>query len=583
MGIYSIDRSVISGMGLSVPKQKDQAKATPVSVGGLLPDQEKRLNERQLSCIVHLHSAMSNVKDVTISVLPDDTLADLKKRLVVESTARCAAEIYAWHTLVLEPAASVAYVVNVAMESGGSNSIGPRIVTLSHLKDVYIMLTGQGKVQGQAERQAGDGTYLTYREAVGVASQTMSGKPLTVPLGVVHEIGKHGSGAGGVPVVMIANPFLAEILVDPLMASQTGDLRDTYHTSTDDDVMTVETLFQSQRVGTGHDAGAGEGAGAIHLDMACVSDVVAHIVAAKPASIPDAWRAGFLRRYFPLRDAWQADQADNSGRAERASEGKAFAATRRAISEVHSVLFNPRHSKIDQCVLSSISIHFGQTVAQSKMSLDQSSGFDVLARIFAKFRVSRDVPVIRYHDGHSASYKVARIALSTKKSEVTEYLARCTRAVITAASASTPSRAQKRPKLDFLVAIGQNDTAMVHIRQDLSYTVVRNFSTSSMNGGGSFENVVEAHSVMNRRVMQQVWTIVSDVGTSSSVVIHETLHNWTDFDQMVGSSQALGTICTVSLPAGKVPTVAKIRDVVERMFPFFVPVTTPGDGNVLFL
>lgn len=509
-----------------------------------------------MTITVHLHVSEKRVTQHIVKVLSDDTLSDLKKVVVASvGGASCAAELYAWQTLNLDAATSIEYIVDVAMESGGSNLIGPRIVTQGHLRTVTNMLTGLATVGKDRERD----DLLTIIEATEVVRVILgSGVAITRPLGVVHEL-------GSVPHVMIADPFKAPLVVDPFMASQQGDLRDVFKTTTEADVMTLATLFKH-----GHD-----------VHMACASDVDARFTK-KEDRLP--LRAGFLRKYFPLRDAWRRSAGDD-----HAAESKAFAMSRRAVAEVLERMYESRKSRVERCVLSSIVIHFNETAAHTQVSLDQSAGLDMLSKIFSRFRVTRDVPVIRYHDGQTAVYKVSRVAVTSNRTDVTDYLARCTRAAIAAASINT--RVQKRPTLNFLVALPStsSETATVQIKQDLNYVITRTFSTSSTNGGGAFADVLLAQNFVNRRVMQPVWTIVQETGqktrtsVSASVVIHEGLQSWEDLDAL-GSVQAIGSTFTITLTSGRVPKLQEIRTVVERMFPFFVPVTTPGDGTTtLFL
>lgn len=550
---------------------------------GLVPD-SRETDEYEIKCVVRLHDALDKYREITLVVLPDDTLSDLKKRVVMHSSANNSTELYAWHTLMLEERSAISVIVDMAMESGGSTSVGPRIVTKKHLWDVFLLLTETPETHRSEKRE--EGKYLTHREAMDYATVNMSRRPIAVPLGVSHRT--------HFQQVMRADPFTAEVTIDPRMATVEGDLVDMYHTSTEEDVKTLETLFRVHSVVIEEQPTSGGSRRAsrrakpqkespYHIDMACVGDVMTSALKHNVTGITDAaLRAGFLRKYYPLKEAWKRNISVVG------VEARAFASSQRAIAETHVRLKAVRESTIERCVISSMSVHYGQNHAQTKVLLEQSSLHDILYKLFQTFRVTRDVPVVRYNDGRSSLYKVARIALSTKKTEVADYLARRTRDALNSASSVTPStRLQKSPTLHFLVTIGQNDTVMVHMRQDLSYTVIRTYSTSSMNGGGSFDDVAHTHHVVNKKVIDQVIQLLTESGGESSVVVKDVVRGWQDFDRMVaqqGSWQAIGTTFTIVLSSGSVPEVASIKEVAERMFPFFVTVTTPGDGvEVLYL
>lgn len=409
-----------------------------------------------------------------------------------------------------------------------------------------------------------------------VASKLPS-REFELPMGVKHEF-RQGYGHG-TRVIMRANPFFAEVTVDPHLSSMTGDLRDVYHTTTDDDVTTLETLF------------AGGGGGGITVNMACVASVVAHVRRSFTAS-EAAWRAGFIRKYFPSASAWRPDPAKDSPesvilKAEHASERNAFDASRRAVEDVHRLMKKQAQSTkttIERCVLTGVSVHIRPSAAQSRTSVDDGVGHDVLGLIFAKFRVTREVPVIRLLDGDDVTYKVARVALASSQPNVQDYLARCTRLAIS--NSTKAVRSARRLELQFFVTQTSGEV-IVKVRQDLSYTISRSFSTSSANGGGAFEDVVQAHSTVNKRVVRMIWAIVSSVGTSSVLPVEDGLRAWSDLDRVSGSSStsaAMSTVSTVTVAQGKVPTIQQIQSVMEKMFPFFVPVTLPGEGRVtLFL
>lgn len=512
-----------------------------------------------------MHRSTEEYFDILLSVLPDDSLSDLKKRVVMEcarldqaNSAKTPSDLYAWRTLTLTQEEAVAQLVNSAMESGGTRSIGPRIVTTSHMWSVYTHLTG---LEGKQEKTK-DETYITYQEAVNAVRlhAKIHDISIKIPMGVLHRT-YHSQ-------VMTADPFRATMSIDPNLSSQTGELRDLYSTITDDDVLTLETLFKAELT---H----------YRLDMTSVYDLVQHATKTSTA-IEAAWRAGYIRKYFPLGDSWRRSSGMPLS-AKVGAEMKAFVSTQRALGDVRAQLNRARESTVERCVLTSTIILFGQTTARTKVSLDQSSGFDVLTRLFERFRVSREVPVIRYFDGNSGSYKVARIALSSKNAVVAEYLSRRTREAITIGLATGASRVAKAPFLSFLLLIGQNQFATVVLRQDLSYKMSRNFSTSHTNGGGSFEDIASTHILVNKRIMQNVWRIVNETGHSSSVLMHDTLHGWDDMDRMIGSTVSIGTSFTITVPEGRVPGMTEVREVVERMFPYFVPVRLPGEGNVLYL
>lgn len=541
-------------------------------MSGLLPDAREA---SEIHCVVRMHESSTKRTDIQLTVQLDDTLMDLKKRVVArrESNARGASELYAWHALKIEREAGVAYIVDMAMESGGTSSIGPRIVTVSHLWETYDRLTA-GPAGRRQHRKAGT-EYLTHMEAMKESGKVMMtrGEAISVPLGVSHRT--------TVVHIMTADPFSAEIEVDPNLATKTGDLRDVYETSMKEDASTLETIFKA------HSITHNPRDHATHvIDMVCESDL-SRYVEANTEIMEEGWRAGFVRKYFPHQNAWKGKSAGDGRDGE--AESRAFSVTERVIRETQASLKVDRQAMIAQCVLTSISIRFGQTDARARVSLDQSTGFDTLSRIYNKFRVTRDVPVVRYVNGNESVYKVARIALTAKRVEVSEYLARCTRIAIGLASTVTPSRNRKKPSLHFLMTVGsQSDVAMVQLRQDLSYTVTRTFSTSSVNGGGSFEDVAATHASVNRRIMQHVWRTVNEKGKSSSVVMHEALRDWQDIDNMigsVGSSLAIGSTFTVLVSEGRVPNLSDLREVFARMFPFFVPVmVVAADGtNTLYL
>lgn len=577
----------------SLSNTSRSAKAPPA----LVPSMSDPTTDLAFRCTVRLHTSSRHVHSLVLDALPDDTLSDLKKRVVASTSVEvgedapgCAAHLYAWHTISAKADAAAAYIVDAAMESGGSTSIGPRIVTVGHLKTVHALLTGN-TVRGTVSPSPIplDTTFLTWAESITMVASKLRGLDFELPLGVKHEIrdgnGRghgHGHGHGhGTRVIMRANPFFAEATIDPHLSSMTGDLRDVYHTTTDDDVTTLETLF----------AGGSSGGGELTIDMTCVASVVAH-VRGRFTAPEGAWRAGFVRKYFPSASAWRAAPAKDSTesvilKAQHASERDAFDASRRAVEDVHKLMKKQAQSTdttIERCVLTGVSVHIRPSAAQSRTSMDDGVGHDVLGLIFAKFRVTREVPVIRLLDGEDVTYKVARAALASSQPNVQDYLARCTRLAISNSTKSV--RSARRLELQFFVTQASGEV-LVKVRQDLSYTMSRNFSTSSANGGGSFDDVVQAHSTVNKRVVRMIRAIVSSVGTSSVLPVEDGLRTWSDLDRVSGSSSTsatMSTVSTVMVARGKVPTIKQIQSVMERMFPFFVPVTLPGEGRAtLFL
>lgn len=546
---------------------------------GLLPEEtvssSSLSDQKQMRCLIRLHRSAEGSVDIPLSVYADDTLSDLKKRVVGQTggAATRASDLYAWHTLQVGGETATAYVVNLAMDGAGTSaSIGPRIVTEVHLWYTYDRLVSlharrTSAVKGDGERS------LTYSEAVAVVKSRgfAHGETVSVPLGVSHS--HHHQRQ-----VMVANPYEADVEVDPHLSSRSGDPLDLYETSTMEDTYTLETILKANEATSDH-----------HIDMTCASDLGIH--ASHSTSLPEqAWRVGFLRKYFPLHEAWTASRGASQGDGEEAVH---FARKLSALEETfkHARRHTDRKVEIERCVVTSVKMQFGQTAAKTRQSLDQSTGYDILTRIFNRFRVTRDVPVVRYVGGDDTTqYKVARIALTAKSPEVTEYLARCTRLALNIATMVTkPSRVARKPSLHFLVTLGQGgggQTANVHLRQDLSYTVVRTFSTSSVNGGGSFEDVTATYGFVIKRVMEQVWRSVHDVSATTEIVHNVTpLRGWQDLDVMVGSlgsSLSLGSSFTIHLSAGRVPSTSELRDVLDRMYPFFVTVPTP-DGDGIFL
>lgn len=559
----------------------------------LVVDPQARAKPAIITCTVRVHTVDREAEhSMDIDVPPDHTLNDLKK-LVVSSwqgspreAPRCASDLYAWREVTKSSAAAAAaYVVDAAMSSGGSASIGPRIVTRGHLKEVHAILTGVDHGPSGAD----GGVYLTWREAMTVVSSQLPGRRFSCPLGVVHEVGGRGQQAGhGVRVVMRADPFDRNVAADPNMTSVSGDLRDIYHTTCEDDVTTLEALFPE----AGEDT-AGQGQRRLSISVVCAASLIAHLRRTSLAK-EAVWRAGVLRKYFPSPDAWASQPGPGTGPGpeyvsrEHAVERAAFAYSQRAIQEARARMAAASgHSVVERCVLTGVAIHIQPSVAQAKTTSDEGVGHDVLGLVFAKFRVSREVPVVRFQDGDSVTYKVSRIALASSQADVQDYLGRCARLAVANSAAAKSARSGRRQNLQFLMVLSVGTTAVVHVKQDLSYSIMRFFSTSSANGGGALEDVAQTHAAANKRVIRTMWSIVSAVGGSSVLPMDDALLDWRDMDRVGGlssTSVSINTVSTIAVYEGKVPTIAQVQHVLDRMFPYFVPVALPGKGRgTLFL
>lgn len=230
----------------------------------------------EFTCVVRIHESRQNTKVVSLTVCTDDQLLDLKRRVVHEcegdeNGARRASDLYAWNTLLISRDSAISYIVDNAMESGGSNSIGPRIVTVGHLWETYRKLCGDTRHSRDQER------FVTHREALTEVRERSGVCLVSVPLGVSHKT--------SVPIVMTADPFSADMMIDENLASRTGDLRDEYDTSTIDDSMTLETVFKAHTVTP---------VGDYCINMTSATDVAIHVRKEMAGTTEEAWRGGFL-------------------------------------------------------------------------------------------------------------------------------------------------------------------------------------------------------------------------------------------------------------------------------------------------